>query len=94
MLNSNQSAQFPFQRFLVLVSSGYYVLEMAGQARTTKVPGTYHIIYSTLSHAYCMHSRYIGIFSEAKGRGKYSLSRVQYVSIFHKEGLNIFYYMG
>ena len=31
-----------------------------------------------------------GMFPEAEGRGKYSLPRVQYVSIFHKEGLNIY----
>ena len=28
----------------------------------------------------------VGIFSEAGGRGKYSLLRVQYMPIFHKEG--------
>ena len=28
----------------------------------------------------------VGIFSEAEGRGKYSLPRVQYMPIFHKEG--------
>ena len=48
------------------------------------------------------------MFPEAKGRGKYSLPRVQYVPIFHKEGLiivnsnlggavyieNLFYHIG
>ena len=33
----------------------------------------------------------VGIFPEAKGQGKYSLPRVQYVPIFHKEGLNIYW---
>ena len=28
----------------------------------------------------------VGIFPEAGGRGKYSLPRVQYMPIFHKEG--------
>ena len=28
----------------------------------------------------------VGIFSEAESRGKYSLPRVQYMPIFHKEG--------
>ena len=28
----------------------------------------------------------VGIFPEAGGRGKYSLLRVQYMPIFHKEG--------
>ena len=28
----------------------------------------------------------VGIFSEAEGRGKCSLLRVQYMPIFHKEG--------
>ena len=28
----------------------------------------------------------VGMFSEAEGRGKYSLRRVQYMPIFHKEG--------
>ena len=32
----------------------------------------------------------VGIFSEAEGRGKYSLPRVQYMPIFHKEGFLIF----
>ena len=32
----------------------------------------------------------VGIFSEAEGRGKYSLPRVQYMPIFHKEGFRIF----
>ena len=32
-------------------------------------------------------NRKVGIFSEAEGRGKYSLPRVQYMPIFHKEGL-------
>ena len=31
----------------------------------------------------------VGIFPEAEGRGKHLLLKVQYVSIFHKEGLNI-----
>ena len=30
------------------------------------------------------------MFSEAEGRGKYSLPRVQYMPIFHKEGFGIF----
>ena len=30
----------------------------------------------------------VGIFPEAKGRGKYTLPRVQYIPIFHKDGLN------
>ena len=33
----------------------------------------------------------VGIFPEAEGRGKYSLPRAQYLSIFHKEGLNIYF---
>ena len=33
----------------------------------------------------------VGIFPEAEGRGKYSLPRRQYLPIFHKEGLNIFF---
>ena len=32
----------------------------------------------------------VGIFTEAGGRGKYSLPRVQYMPIFHKEGFWIF----
>ena len=32
----------------------------------------------------------VGIFPEAEGQGKYSLPRVQYVTMFHKEGLNIY----
>ena len=43
--------------------------------------------YSTLPSGisvYIVHK--VGIFPEAGGRGKYSLPRVQYMPIFHKEG--------
>ena len=41
--------------------------------------------YSTLPHGISVYIEpKVGIFSEAEGRGKYSL--VQYMPIFHKEG--------
>ena len=43
--------------------------------------------YSTLPSeisVYIVHK--VGIFPEAGGRGKYSLPRVQYMPILHKEG--------
>ena len=43
--------------------------------------------YSTLPHGISVYIELkVGIFSEAEGRGKYSLPRVQYMPIFHKEG--------
>ena len=37
----------------------------------------------------------VGIFPETGGRGKYSLPRVQYMPIFHKEGFEyLVYYIG
>ena len=52
--------------------------------------GPYNIIYTKYSTLPSGISVYIvlkvGIFPEAGGRGKYSLPRVQYMPIFHKEG--------
>ena len=46
--------------------------------------------YSTLLHGILVHIvPKVGMFPEAEGRGKYPLPRMQYVPIFHKEGLNI-----
>ena len=43
--------------------------------------------YSTLPRGLSVYIEpKVGIFSEAEGRGKYSLLRVQYMPIFHKEG--------
>ena len=43
--------------------------------------------YSTLPRGISVYIEpKVGIFSEAEGRGKYSLPRVQYTPIFHKEG--------
>ena len=43
--------------------------------------------YSTLPRGISVYIEpKVGIFSEAEGRGKYSLPRVQYMPIFHKEG--------
>ena len=43
--------------------------------------------YSTLPRGISVYFEpKVGIFSEAEGRGKYSLQRVQYMPIFHKEG--------
>ena len=48
-------------------------------------PQTYK--YSTLPRGISVYIEpKVGIFSEAEGRGKYSLPRVQYMPIFHKEG--------
>ena len=41
--------------------------------------------YSTLPSGIYIVPK-VGIFPEAGGRGKYSLPRVQYMPIFHKEG--------
>ena len=54
------------------------------------VMGTIFLVYTKYSTLLRGISVYIepkvGIFSEVEGRGKYSLPRVQYMSIFHKEG--------
>ena len=43
--------------------------------------------YSTLPSGISVYSvPKVGIFPEAGGQGKYSLPRVQYMPIFHKEG--------
>ena len=43
--------------------------------------------YSTLPRGISVYIEpKVGIFSEAEGRGKYCLLRVQYMPIFHKEG--------
>ena len=43
--------------------------------------------YSTLPRGISVYiAPKVGIFSEAEGRGKYSLPSVQYMPIFHKEG--------
>ena len=43
--------------------------------------------YSTLPRGISVYIEpKVGIFLEAEGRGKYSLPRVQYMPIFHKEG--------
>ena len=50
---------------------------------------TYYIYtkYSTLPSGISVYLvPKVGIFPEAGGRGKYSLPRVQYMPIFHKEG--------
>ena len=46
-----------------------------------------HTKYSTLPSGISVYIvPKVGIFPEAGGRGKYSLPRVQYMPIFHKEG--------
>ena len=45
--------------------------------------------YSTLPRGILYIEPKVGMFSEAEGREKYSLPRVQYMPIFHKEGFNI-----
>ena len=49
---------------------------------------TLYTKYSTLPRGISVYyiEPKVGIFSEAEGRGKYSLPRVQYMPIFHKEG--------
>ena len=48
--------------------------------------------YSTLPRGISVYIEpKVGIFSEAEGRGKYSLPRVP---IFHKEGFELVYYIG
>ena len=39
-----------------------------------------------VEYRYILYPAKVGIFPEAGGRGKYSLPRVQYMPIFHKEG--------
>ena len=55
-------------------------------------PAAYTYKYSTLPRGIWIDIAHkVGIFPKAKGQGKYSLPRVQYVLIFHKEGLNIYF---
>ena len=45
------------------------------------------IKYSTFLRGISVYSVCeVGMFSEAEGRGEYSLPRMQYMAIFHKEG--------
>ena len=49
--------------------------------------GRIYTKYSTLPRGISVYIEpKVGIFSEAEGQGKYSLPRVQYMPIFHKEG--------
>ena len=55
------------------------------------VQSRFRVIYILNIQPFRVEYRYIlypkvGIFPEAGGRGKYSLQRVQYMPIFHKEG--------
>ena len=79
-----------------------YVIRRAKRAPHWGVQSRFRVIYiyiytkySTLPRGISVYiESKVGIFSEAEGRGKYSLPRVQYMPIFHKEGFSIVYYIG
>ena len=66
----------------------FYRLLIFTRAQASRVMSVYiYTKYSTLPSGISVYIvPKVGIFPEAGGRGKYSLPRVQYIRILHKEG--------
>ena len=79
----------PLNKYMTKVQSSIY---WASEASPTlgcsiEISRDIYTKYSTLPSGISVYIvPKVGIFPEAGGRGKYSLPRVQYMPIFHKEG--------
>ena len=86
-------------KFVFTTSSIYYIVSWLSRLLSGLLYKFELVLYKCIYYKYSTLPRGIainiapkvGIFPEPEGWGKYSLPRVQYISIFHEEGLDIYF---